>query len=144
MNLIDALGYTHKAAHPLRSGGIVTVWHEFREGVQLHIHIRRGAAGEGEWHFANAPADVPGTIAMQGIHVPDDAWECRQYMPDTTAPYHADRQTIRDALAAGRVPPFFARLLDDSTHAGILRVQECAAIVRTGAVAACVPPVVSA
>jgi hypothetical protein len=101
--------------------------------------VRHGVQSgyEREWHFAGAPTDVPMTIAMQGIHVPDDAWECRQYMPDTTAPYHSDRQTIRDAMEAGRVPPSFARLLDDATHAGILRVKECAEIIRSGAGAAC-------
>jgi hypothetical protein len=144
MRLADALTYTHKAGYALPSGGCVTVWHEFREGVQLHIRIRRGAAGESEWHFANTLADVPVTIAMQGIHVPPDAWEHRLYVGSTTAPHSIDRLEIINAVAAGQVPRFFADLLSDATHAGILRVKECAEIARTGAVAACLPPVVSA
>lgn len=134
MILEDALAYTHKAGYVLPSGGYIYV---FRTVVKCEITLRRGAAGESEWHFANTAADAAVTIAMQGIHIPADAWEYRPYAADTTAPYHADREAIRDALDAGTVPPFFAKLLDDQTHAGIERVKECAAIIRSGAVAAC-------
>jgi hypothetical protein len=137
MQLAEVLDYTHVAAADLPSGGRVTV---IERDPYLSLVLRRGAAGEEEWHAAHSREHVPVVLALCGVLDPGDRWRYVVPSLDTATPYHRDCAEIRVAVADRRVPPFFAALLDDRSHAGVERVRECAAIARSGAVAACVVP----
>lgn len=136
MLLTDALAYTHKATVELDSGWRVTAY--LNENAQTNLAVFNPISERVRWAVAVNPDDTERALLRAGVPpITADAWESCPYVTHIECPYEDDRRAVLDAVEAGRVPEFMARLTEDRSAAGLDRLRECASLVRGGAVAAC-------